>query len=140
MQNETATAALYKEGEYLEPVAKLSYSYANDNYSISNYKVTTAGKYYYCVSSAYTVCNATLSGSAIMDDSGVADVNADCDLKVKPVQGGVMISGDDVEVNIYTADGRNVKQLQIKGEASVMLASGVYIVTTTTESIKVIVR
>lgn len=51
-----------------------------------------------------------------------------------------MISGDDVNVNIYTADGSNVKQLQIKGEASVMLASGVYIVTTTTESIKVIVR
>lgn len=140
VQNETATAALYKEGEYFEPVARLSYSYANDNYSISNYKVTTAGKYYYCISSAYTVCNATLSGSAIKDDSGVAGVNADCDLKVKSIPGGLMISGDDVNVNIYTADGSNVKQLQIKGEASVMLASGVYIVTTTTESIKVIVR
>lgn len=77
VQNETATAALYKEGDYSTPMARLSYNYSSDQYSISALQIEDAGTYYYCVSSAYNDCTATLSGSAIdTSTTGVADIEA----------------------------------------------------------------
>lgn len=140
VQNETATAELFKEGEYNKAVAKLTYSYTADNYAINNYKVTEAGKYYYRISSAYTACNATLYGMAVKDYSGVADADAGSRVTVKPTNGGILVSGVHGEVEVYTAEGSKVKQLKVEEEATLMLASGLYIVKTPSSSTKVIVR
>lgn len=140
VQKKTATAALYKEGDFSNAVATLAFSYSNDDYAIRDYKVAEAGKYYYKVSSAYEACKATLSGTAIKNYSGVAEVNDGSDVKVTPIQGGIMISGPDAEVCIYTADGRNVKQFRLDGSSTVMLEPGIYVVTANTKSTKVVVR
>lgn len=140
VQEETATAALFKEGDYNDAVATLTYSYSADNYAINNYKVTEAGRYYYRISSAYTVCNATLSGTAIKNFSGITDVNADSTFTVRLVEGGVMINGLDGELEVYTVDGRKVQQLQVEGETMLTLPSGIYIVKTPCKSTEFIVR
>lgn len=140
VQSETATAALYKEGDYTTPVARLAYSFSNDNYAIDNYEVTAAGKYYYCIESSYSDCNATLSGSAISLMSGLESGVADNGLTVTAVAGGVSVTATDCEVRIHAADGRTVATQHIDGQATIALPHGIYVVTAGGNAVKVAVK
>ncbi|MCM1071108.1 MAG: hypothetical protein NC210_03210 [[Clostridium] fimetarium] len=140
VQSQSATASCFKEGDYVNSVARLSYNYGSDNYSLV-YDVLEPGRYFYRIDSSYTEGEATLSGSAIRVvssvDSAVAEGGS---LAVAVVAGGIEVATSGV-VRVYTVDGRLAATREADGGVCrVSLYSGVYVVVANGDVTKVVVR
>lgn len=139
-QPETATSALYSAEDFMNPIARLAFSYANDNYTISNLTIEEEGRYYYCMESAYSDCHATISGSAVVTCSGIESATPATNFSATPVSDGILVEGDGCTVSIFTTDGQLLTTRRVEGSGMIHLPAGIYILHSDGLTRKIAVR
>lgn len=102
-------------------------------------KDATTGKYE--VKFATTVDGQLYNIVFTTDDSSssVNDVEAS-GAAVRGAEGAIVVEGFAGRVNVYTVDGRLAASAQIDGEATIIVAAGLYVVRTGEKAVKVVVK